>query len=85
MEEYGRTRYIPKNEREKQKKELPSTRKMAASCESCQFFDYDEDYEEYKCTMSLDEDEMIRVQYSGARGCPYYKYYDEYKSVHKQI
>ena len=85
MEEYGKTRYIPKSEREKQKKELPSMRKMAASCETCQFFDYDEEYEENRCMMSLDEDEMVRVSYMGARECPYYKYYDEYKSVHKQI
>lgn len=85
MEDYGKTRYIPKSEREKQKKELPSTRKMTVSCETCQFFDFDEEYQENRCMMSLDEDEMVRVGYGGPRECPYYKYYDEYKSVHKQI
>ena len=29
------------------------------SCESCEFYDYDEEWEEYVCSISLDEDEMI--------------------------
>ena len=85
MEDYGKTRYTPRDQREKQKKELPSMRKMAASCETCQFFDYDEEYEENRCMMSLDEDEMVNFLGKNTRGCPYYRYYDEYKSVHKQI
>jgi hypothetical protein len=35
--------------------------------------------------MSLDEDEMIDFLGGNTRTCPYYRYYDEYKSVHKQI
>lgn len=55
------------------------------NCDSCEFYDFDEEWEEYVCSMSLDEDEMIDFLGGNTRGCPYYRYYDEYKSVHKQI
>ena len=29
-------------------------------CESCAFYSYDEDYDDYVCEMDLDEDEMVR-------------------------
>ena len=54
-------------------------------CERCEFFDYDEEWEEYVCSISLDEDEMIDFLGRNTGRCPYYRYYDEYKSVHKQI
>ena len=60
--------------------EPPHTR-----CEECEFYDYDEELDAYVCQVNLDEDEMISF-ISGQTGrCPYYRYYDEYKSVHKQI
>ena len=31
-----------------------------SNCEDCVFYDYDEDWECYVCTMNLDEDEMVR-------------------------
>jgi hypothetical protein len=62
-----------------------SNEKSAANCESCVFYDYDEDYETYVCTMNLDEDEMVRFLSGNTRTCPYYRFYDEYKSVQKQI
>ncbi len=55
------------------------------SCESCEFYDFDEEWGEYTCSMSLDEDEMIDFLGGNTNRCPYYRYYDEYKSVHKQI
>ena len=54
-------------------------------CESCVYFDYDEEYEENVCTINLDEDEYVRFSQSKGKQCPYYKFYDEYKSVQKQI
>ncbi len=54
------------------------------SCESCEFYDYDEEWEEYVCMISLDEDEMIDFLGRNTGRCPYYRYYDEYKSVRKQ-
>ncbi|MBR4295262.1 MAG: hypothetical protein IKT56_00290 [Clostridia bacterium] len=78
-----RTRYIPKSEREKNA--LPSTKKRQSSCEDCEYYDYDEYTDSYYCKMSLDEDEMISFLSGNRSSCPYYKYYDEYKSVNKQI
>ena len=57
----------------------------ATNCESCEFYDYDEEYEEYVCTVKLDQDEMMNFLSGRTKGCPYYRFYDEYKSVHKQI
>ena len=59
-------------------------KKTAANCESCVFFDYDEDVEANVCTMNLDEDEMVRFLSGRTKSCPYYRFYDEYKSVQKQ-
>lgn len=57
----------------------------ASNCESCEFYDYDEYLDAYVCTQSLDQDEMGRFLGGNTSSCPYYRYYDEYKSVHKQI
>lgn len=54
------------------------------NCESCVYFDYDEDYDGYICTVTLDEDEAVDFLNGRNNECPYYKYYDEYKSVQKQ-
>lgn len=60
-------------------------KKQETNCESCVFYDYDEDWDSYVCTMNLDEDEMVRFLSGQNRSCPYYRFYDEYKSVQKQI
>lgn len=60
-------------------------KQSAVNCESCEFYDYDGEYEVYVCRMSLDEDEMQRFLAGSNRSCPYYRYYDEYKTVQKQI
>ena len=60
-------------------------KKIISNCESCVFYDYDEDWDSYVCTMNLDEDEMVRFLSGHNNSCPYYRYYDEYKSVQKQI
>ena len=49
------------------------------------FYDYDEELDAYVCQVNLDEDEMISFVSGQTGRCPYYRYYDEYKSVHKQI
>ena len=59
--------------------------KKSTNCESCEFYDYDEELDAYVCDMSLDEDEMANFLGKRTDGCPYYRFYDEYKSVHKQI
>ncbi|MBR2927181.1 MAG: hypothetical protein IKC31_06355 [Clostridia bacterium] len=59
--------------------------RMDGTCESCVFYDYDEDYDCYTCRMNLDQDEMERFVMGRTQSCPYYRFYDEYKSVQKQI
>lgn len=60
-------------------------KRVQSNCESCEFYDYDEYTDEYCCTIKLDEDEMIGFLTGRTASCPYYRFYDEYKSVHKQI
>ena len=57
----------------------------SSACESCVFYDYDEEYDCYACQMNLDEDEMVSFLSGRTKTCPYYRFYDEYKSVQKQI
>lgn len=59
--------------------------KTQANCESCEFYQYDEYTDSYTCTMNLDEDEMVSFLSHSTGGCHYYRFYDEYKSVNKQI
>jgi hypothetical protein len=61
-----------------------NNKKQIGTCESCEFYDYDEEWDEYVCSMSLDEDEMIDFLSRNTGRCPYYRFYDEYKSVQKQ-
>lgn len=63
---------------------MADQKKQVGNCEDCVFYDYDEDWDSYVCTMNLDEDEMVRFLSGDNRSCPYYRYYDEYKSVQKQ-
>lgn len=57
---------------------------MEKKCESCEFYDYDESAGEERCLMALDEDDMANFLSSSVRECPYYRFYDEYKTVRKQ-
>ena len=61
------------------------TGRKKANCESCAFYDYDEDSDCYFCSLSLDEDESASMLENGTRDCKYYRFYDEYKSVQRQI
>ncbi len=54
------------------------------NCESCVYYDYDEELESYVCTVNLDEDELERFILGTNSHCPHYRFYDEYKSVQKQ-
>lgn len=57
---------------------------MANCCETCEYYDYDEEFEEYLCKIDMDEDEYLSFLSNKGNTCPYYKFYDEYKSVQKQ-
>ena len=64
----------------KQKKNKP-----AGTCEQCNNYVYDEDYECYTCEMELDEDEMAKFLADEWKDCPYYQPDDEYLVVRKQM
>lgn len=70
---------------ENRQKNANTAKLRASNCESCEFYDYDEYYGEYVCRMNLDEDEMVNFLSKNTGFCHYYRFYDEYKSVHKQI
>ena len=53
-------------------------------CDTCWYYDYDEEYDEYYCMMDLDEDEVYRIATSRSRHCPYYRQGDDYTLARKQ-
>ena len=57
---------------------------IAVRCEDCLYYDMDEETGDYECTVSLDEDDYYHYITGGTKSCPYFRYYDEYKSVAKQ-
>ena len=58
--------------------------KRYGNCESCEFYDYDEYYDDYYCKVNIDQDERESYISGSNNFCPYYRFYDEYKSVQKQ-
>ncbi|MBR5467784.1 MAG: hypothetical protein IKU80_00990 [Firmicutes bacterium] len=57
---------------------------MSGKCENCNFYVYDEYYEDYVCDLYLDEDELVRFMNRKSDSCPYWKLDDEYKSAARQ-
>ena len=57
---------------------------MAANCEECVNYDFDDETESYYCTMDLDEDEMERSLRSANDSCPFYRPGDEYRTARRQ-
>lgn len=60
-------------------------KKHAVRCEDCEFYRYDEELDLYSCEQNLDEDEVEHMSYGGSRECPYFRFFDEYKSAQRQI
>ena len=52
--------------------------------ETCAYYTYDEEYEEYFCEANMDEDDAARLSDRG-QACPYYRDGDEYKVVRHQM
>ena len=55
------------------------------NCEQCLYYEYDEDYDCYRCGIDLDEDEAERFMTGRSDGCPFFTPGDEYTIVRKQI
>ena len=53
-------------------------------CEKCAHYVYDNEYDEYFCDVSLDEDEMEEYMRGNNVSCAFFKFYDEYKMAEKQ-
>ena len=70
--------------RKPKKTALKAVKKTVVDCTECLFYDFDEECEEYSCRMMLDEDEYWRLLSNDRYVCPYYRKYDEYKSVRMQ-
>ena len=53
-------------------------------CETCAYYDVLYEDGTQGCTVDVDEDDLYRERTNSRHSCPYYKFYDEYKSVRKQ-
>ena len=53
-------------------------------CETCNFYNYDEEYDDYVCDMDLDEDEVYRISTSRSGRCPYFRQGDDYTLARRQ-
>ena len=56
-----------------------------ASCDTCAYFAYDDDYEDYVCDINMDEDDYRRLVESHYKECPFYRDGDDYKVVRHQM
>ena len=56
-----------------------------STCDTCLYYECDEDYECYTCEMDLDEDEMYKFLTDSWKNCPYYRNNDEYEVVRHQM
>lgn len=65
-------------------KNMDGLKIMKTNCECCVYYEYDEEYDEYLCTMALDEDEYARYTAGHYQECPYFRDNDEYKLARKQ-
>lgn len=64
---------------------MDQKQKQTGSCETCVFYNYDEEYDVYECRVNLDQDELSRFLSGRTGDCPFYRFYDEYKSVQRQV
>ncbi len=59
--------------------------KQPVSCDTCMYYEYDEEYECYTCEMDLDEDDLAHFILDSKFECPYYRFGDEYTIVRHQM
>ena len=57
---------------------------MDSLCDTCWYYDYDQEEDEYYCMMELDEDEFYRAFVQPQGRCPYYRQGDEYTLARRQ-
>ena len=54
-------------------------------CDECAYFEYDDEDEEYYCSVNMDEDDYYRFLTDDHREGPYYRNGDEYAVVRHQM
>ena len=54
-------------------------------CETCAYYVYDDEFEEYFCDIDMDEDDMARFYSSHQKECPFWRNGDEYETVKHQM
>lgn len=55
-----------------------------SQCDYCLYLTYDEETEEDYCSLSLDQDDIVKLNYSQHQSCPYFRMGDDYTIVRKQ-
>ncbi len=54
-------------------------------CETCAYYVYDEEYDEYICDVDMDEDDTARLLNGHYKECPFWRNGDEYDTVRHQM
>ena len=73
------------NKMEERQSDKQLKNQSGGSCDSCSFYVFDEEYDEYMCQVSMDEDDVVRLMCDRYFACPYYQADDEYRVVRKQM
>ena len=68
----------------KKKAQRKANSAPSGPCETCLYYDVLDESGAEGCTVDVDEDEACRERSDPRQTCPYYRYYDEYKTVRKQ-
>lgn len=63
---------------------MKGTSMGVSKCEYCLYYDYDEEFNYFVCTMGLDEDEEIKFLTDTFSDCPYFRMGDDYTIARKQ-
>ena len=76
---------IPVQKFIKKEKNMLGNGYSGGCCESCVNYSYDPESDCWCCEQSLDEDEMLYFMKGKFQNCPYFRQYDEYSVVKKQM
>lgn len=58
---------------------------MAGRCDTCTYYEYDEEEDTFFCSADMDEDDFYHFMLQDRRTCPFYRNGDEYAVVRHQM
>ena len=58
---------------------------MPINCDTCNYYEYDENDDAYYCSVDMDEDDYGRLVSGHYRECPFYTSNNEYEIVKHQM